>query len=257
VTTVATASWLVRLSPVREQTVRLVCLPHAGGGSSTFRPLSGALPAWVDVLAARLPGRESRRREAPVLDLDVAVSALLDELRVAPPLPTAMFGYCSGALLAHELAVRMSAEGRAPSVLFACASQAPHDYGRNRGVHAMSRAELVAYLRGMNVMPASILDNADLFDLFESAIRADFAMFETTNYRPTEALAIPLVAMGARGDSGVLFEDLIEWRHTGSGQFAVHMFTGGGHGFLTSAPATLASVVSAALAANAPAASTR
>lgn len=251
-TAVATARWLVRLSPVCEQSVRLVCLPHAGGGSITFRPLAGALPPWVDVLAVRMPGRESRRREAPVLDLDAAVDAVFGELAAAPRLPTALFGYCSGALLAHELAVRLCAVDRAPVALYGCASQAPHDYFRDRGVHKLPRPELIGYLRGMNVMPDSILDDAALFALFEPTIRADFAMFETNTYRVVDPLGIPVVALGARSDTGVVFEDLVEWRHVGREQFAVHLFTGGGHGFLTSAPDALAGVVAASLTAHAP-----
>jgi surfactin synthase thioesterase subunit len=252
VTAVATAPGLVRLSPARDQTVRLVCLPHAGGGGSTFRPLAAALPPWIDVLGVRLPGRESRRREPPISDFDVAVDAVLAELLAQPPLPIALFGYCSGALLAHEMAVRLCAAGRPPVALFGCSSQAPHDYGRDRGVHQLPRAELIDYLRGMNVMPDSILDDPGLFELFEPAIRADFAMVETSAYRATDPLPIPVAAAGARGDSGVLFEDLLEWRRTGSGQFAVHLFGGGGHGFLTSVPDSLAGVLVGALNAHAP-----
>jgi surfactin synthase thioesterase subunit len=252
VTALATAPWLVRLSAARDQTVRLVCLPHAGGGGSTFRPLAAALPPWIEVLGVRLPGRESRRREPPVSDFDTAVAAVLAEISARAPLPIALFGYCSGALLAHEIAVQLCAAVRPPVALFGCSSQAPHDYGRDRGVHQLPRAQLIDYLRGMNVMPDSILDDPSLFDLFEPAIRADFAMVETSLYRATDPLPMPVVAAGARGDSGVLFEDLLEWRRTGSGQFAVHLFSGGGHGFLTSVPDALAGVVVGSLNAHAP-----
>lgn len=243
--TIADPSWLVRLGPVRDHTVRLVCLPQAGGGSSTFRPLAGALPSWVDVQAVRLPGRETRRREPPLTDLDAVVDVLHDEL-VGSDRPVALLGYCSGALLAHELATRLAGNDRLGPV-FACASQAPHDYGRNVGVHTMDRVVLLDYLRGMNVMPESILGNADLFTVFEPAIRADFALFETTAYRPAPQLDVPVVAIGDRDDPGVTFADLLEWRQQAGGVFAVHEFVGGGHGLLTSSPQLLASVLTAFL----------
>ena len=46
---------------------RLLCLPPAGAGAQFFRGWSDALPDGVEVLALRLPGRESRLREAPIL----------------------------------------------------------------------------------------------------------------------------------------------------------------------------------------------
>ena len=119
-------------------------------------------------------------------------------------------------------------------------------------MHSLPRPELIDYLRGMNVMPDSILDDAALFALFEPTIRADFAMFETSTYRVVDPLGVPVVALGARSDTGVVFEDLAEWRHVGREHFAVHLFSGGGHGFLTSAPDALAGVVAASLAAYAP-----
>ena len=42
--------------------VRLVCLPHAGAGASSYRVWGRTLPADIGVCPVQLPGRENRGR---------------------------------------------------------------------------------------------------------------------------------------------------------------------------------------------------
>ncbi|MCA9540674.1 MAG: hypothetical protein KC620_17365, partial [Myxococcales bacterium] len=52
-----------------QATRRLICLPHAGGGSAAFARWRGALPADIELSALRLPGRETRLSERPLTHL--------------------------------------------------------------------------------------------------------------------------------------------------------------------------------------------
>src|SRR5687768_10201581 len=80
--------------------IRLLCLPHAGGGASAYRGWSDVLPPGIEVWSAQLPGREERIRDPPFVRLAPMVEEL--EHLLAPHLdaPFAFFGHSMGALVA-------------------------------------------------------------------------------------------------------------------------------------------------------------
>jgi medium-chain acyl-[acyl-carrier-protein] hydrolase len=235
--------WIVRLGQVTRPRLRLLCIPQAGGGPVTFRSLAPELPDDIELLALRLPGRESRRREAPLRDMGEAVSAVLAALAEYEDLPLALFGYCSGAYLMVELA-REILRARQPWLrrLFACGACGPAQVDRTRRVYAMQDAEFKDYLRASGIMPALILEDPSLFSIFEPAIRADFEMWETATYRPGPPMAVPITVIGGRADPVVEFEELIEWREHTAAEFTMRIFPGG-HGFFSTAVTALGAAV--------------
>jgi surfactin synthase thioesterase subunit len=239
--------WIARISPSARARIRLLCIPNAGGGTTTFRPLAGALPEQVELCAVRLPGRETRRREPSIRRMDEVVDALTGAMDDLKELPWALFGYCSGAITAFELAHHLRRTGRpAPAHLFACTAAGPRRTDRGRGVHGMSRADLVNYLRQFRVTPESILTEPSLFSIFEPGIRADFEAIETTTYQPEPPLDLPITVFGARDDTGVPFDELLEWREHTASEFALRMFPGG-HTFFSGDTGPLGRVLAADL----------
>lgn len=224
-----------RLGPAREARVRLLCLPQAGAGTAALRPLAGAIPGPVDLYAARLPGRETRRRETPYRRVDELVDDLMTALDEPADPPLALLGYCSGAFVAFELARRLVATGgAAPVSLIACAAPGPQMVDRTRGVHQMTRPRLMAYLREYEITPELILGDETLFEVFEPAIRADFELFEAAPYVPGPPLGLPISVIGGRDDRGVDFAELLGWRELTSGEFTLRLVPGG-HDCLTTA----------------------
>src|SRR6185437_15242868 len=65
-----TTPWLYRqpAAPPGSARMRLVCFPYAGAGPSVFRTWGSRLPTGVELVALRLPGRESRFTETPYTD---------------------------------------------------------------------------------------------------------------------------------------------------------------------------------------------
>jgi surfactin synthase thioesterase subunit len=220
-----------------------LCIPQAGGGPVTFHSLAPELPDDIELLALRLPGRESRRREAPVRDMGEAVSAVLAALQEYADLPLALFGYCSGAYLMVELAREIIRARRlALRRLFACGACGPAQVDRTRRVYAMPDAEFKDYLRAFGIMPALILDDPGLFSIFEPAIRADFETWESAPYVPGQPMAVPITVIGGRADPMVDFEELLEWREHTADEFTMRIFPGG-HGFFTTGVTALGAAV--------------
>jgi medium-chain acyl-[acyl-carrier-protein] hydrolase len=60
--------------------VALVCVPYAGGGTAIFRSWPKSLPS-VDVYVLGLPGREARFTEPPFTALDPLVASAVEAMQ--------------------------------------------------------------------------------------------------------------------------------------------------------------------------------
>src|SRR5258706_11576916 len=92
----------------------LVCLPFDGAGASFYRPWSSdAYRSRLRIVPLQLPGRERRVDEPPHRDVHAAVDELAADLPDALEGATrvALFGHSLGAVLAYELAHRVTAMG--------------------------------------------------------------------------------------------------------------------------------------------------
>ncbi|WP_138796198.1 thioesterase II family protein, partial [Escherichia coli] len=131
--------------PAAEPPTRLVCFPHAGGSAAYFHGVSRALSPAVDVLAVQYPGRQDRRHEPLIDSIDGLAARVREELAPWTDRPLALFGHSMGAMVAFEVALRLTADGAAPSVLFASGRRAPSRY-REESVHLHDDAGIMAEL---------------------------------------------------------------------------------------------------------------
>jgi surfactin synthase thioesterase subunit len=97
------ARWFLADLRRPRQEIQLLCLPHAGGGASTYRDWLATLAPDIDVVPVRLPGRESRIREPCVTDMSTLVADLTTAIRWANFGRVALFGHSLGAVIATKL----------------------------------------------------------------------------------------------------------------------------------------------------------
>ncbi|WP_181784834.1 thioesterase II family protein, partial [Pseudonocardia pini] len=102
----AARGWLRTPRPVPEAAVRLVCLPHAGGAASAYRPWLAVAPADVELTLVQYPGRQDRIREEPWRDAVAMARAIVEELR-GETRPLVLFGHSLGGTIAFEVARRL------------------------------------------------------------------------------------------------------------------------------------------------------
>ncbi|MQT78291.1 thioesterase II family protein, partial [Pseudomonas helleri] len=101
--------WLRVLRESQQARARLVCLAHAGGSASFFRPWLAHLPGDIDLLAVQSPGREERFNETHIRCLDSLAGHIGAALQTLPARPLLLFGHSMGAALAYAVAVRLQA----------------------------------------------------------------------------------------------------------------------------------------------------
>lgn len=224
--------WCRRFHPsAGRATARLVCLPHAGGSAAFYFPVSAALSPDIDVVAIQYPGRQDRRAERPVTDLQVLADRLHDVLRREPPLPLTFFGHSMGAVLGFEVTRRLEAAGHGPVHLFASGRRGPSTH-RDEKIHLLDDDGILEELRALNATPSSVLSDDELMRAALPALRADYQAAET--YRCPEGVTVecPISVLTGDDDPKTTLEESREWgRHT-AGAFEFHVFPGG-HFFLT------------------------
>ncbi|PRY44822.1 thioesterase II family protein [Umezawaea tangerina] len=222
--------WVRRYRSAPDAAVRLVCLPHAGGGASYYRPMAMALSPAVEVLAVQYPGRQDRAGEPFVADFAELVERTFAAVLPALGRPVALFGHSMGSLVAFEVAKRMEAEGIAPRVLFA-SSKRPPGQADPELPHTATDRELIADIAALNGTEERLLDNADIRELFLPVLRADLKALE--GYRPDgRPVACPVVALTGDDDDRVPVADAAGWERHTTGRFDLEVFPGG-HFYLT------------------------
>jgi medium-chain acyl-[acyl-carrier-protein] hydrolase len=220
-------AWLICPKPMPEAGLRLFCFPHSGGSAQIFSLWANGLPAGIEVCAVQLPGRGTRVGEAPFTRLAPLVTALAGALIPYLDKPFALFGHSMGALVAFELARELRRNFQpAPVHMFVSGHSAPHIARRAPALHNLPQAEFVRELGRLNGTPQQVLENAELMQLLLPALRADFEVCETYEYKPDRPLASPISAFGGLRDEEVTHSDLNAWSEHTSASFSVRMFRG-------------------------------
>jgi surfactin synthase thioesterase subunit len=223
---------------------RLYCVPPAGSGATLYLPWRAAMAGLFDVWPVQLPGRETRRSEAPVVRIEPLAEALADAIEAdgaAAASDFALYGHSYGALVAFET-VRILQARRAvlPLFLAASGSRAPHQGGRARIEGGRE------FLRAAGGTPPEVLENEEFMALILPALRADLEA-ESVYLRTSEArLQLPIAAFGGRADPFVAPEDVASWAAHTAQWCSVALFEGG-HFFLSEAAASVRGRLAAVL----------
>jgi medium-chain acyl-[acyl-carrier-protein] hydrolase len=225
--------WLSCFRPRPDATLRLLCLPYAGGGASVFRAWHEGLPPSVEVLAVQLPGRESRFREPPIRDLSELVPLLADALLPHRKAPFAIFGHSMGAAIALALCRELVRRRDAlPRHLFVSGRRAPDRPARLPPTyHLPDRDFLEAMVQRYNAIPQAVLAEPELVALFLPMLKADAALIEARELPEAPPLDCPITAFGSPDDTIAPPDDIEAWRSQTRAAFDTQFFPGG-HFFL-------------------------
>ncbi|KRE88754.1 hypothetical protein ASG87_09300 [Frateuria sp. Soil773] len=224
----ADSPWFRRYSPRPAASMRLVCLPHAGGSAGFFRAWAALLPDSIELVAVQYPGREDRLDERPMDDMHALVDAIAQAMPVLLDRPYLLFGHSMGAAVAHELCLTLHGRRqRLPAHLVVSAREAP---ARHHGgtLHRAGEDALRHELRRLGGTPAALLDCDEFCALLLPRMRSDYRLIET--YRPALATMPPLpLAISAfvgTDDHELASGDAEAWAQQTSQAFHLRRFAG-------------------------------
>ena len=226
----ANSRWLAFPSPRPDADVRLFCLPFAGAGANAFREWPSAFGPRVEIAAVRLPGREQRIREAPVIEPEHVAEAVAD----AADRPFAIFGHSMGARLAFEVVRELRRTGGPlPLRLYPSGINPPHlpTAGPFAGLSRASDEELLAGVAEGGGVPEAVLAVPELLSLFLPVLRADLTWVDDYVCADAPPLPVPVVAFAGDADPVAPPSRMDGWHGHTTGGFTLHTLPGG-HFFL-------------------------
>lgn len=213
---------------------RLICLPHAGGGTADFRAWRDHLPGTVDLCPVVLPGRERRLSETPPNRMPELVEAMLADLAsLLRSAPYAIYGHSMGAWLGFEL-IRAARRAHLPlpEHLIVGARRAPHVAGRHPPLsHLPDEAFVAAVQDRYGAIPEPVLQDRQIMALFLPALRADLTMLDHYEYVEEHPLPVAITALQGRDDALVDEAEVRAWSAHTSADFVMRTQFGG-HFFL-------------------------
>ncbi|GAA3031841.1 thioesterase II family protein [Streptosporangium longisporum] len=209
-----------------EASVSLICFPHAGGAAGFYLPVARVAPPGVEVLAVQYPGRQDRRAEKCVDDVEELADRIAEALRPGTGRPMALFGHSMGALVAFEVARRLEGQGTVPVGLFASGRRAPSVHRDDR-MHLRPDESLLAELRGLGGTAARVLGDDEFMRAVLPMVRSDYRAVETYRHRPGPKLSCPITALSGADDPKARPGDVRVWREHTEAEFEMRLFPGG------------------------------
>ncbi len=219
--------WIRRYGPSREGTPLLVCLPHAGGAATFYRPLADLVGAHAEVWSIQYPGRQDRLRDAfsdSMHDLVRSVAAAV--LVVAGERPVTLFGHSMGSLVGFEVARLLERAGRPARHLVASGRGAP-SIPFTGDVATGSDDDLVAELLRMEGTDPAVLGDRQLLELALPAVRADYRLIRGYAVEPDAVVRCPVTVLHGDRDPLAPPAEVARWRDHTSGPARVREFRGG------------------------------
>lgn len=231
--------WLVEVTKSNLSERVLYAIPHAGAGASAVKVMCRELADVLDSVAVRLPGRESLVSEEPLTDMEVLGELLAPQVAdFAGQRRILLYGHCAGAVVAYEVARRLSP--RQIDFLIVSAQEAP-DRIPAPGTWKLPGETFFAQVASDGYFPAEILRDPDLLELVEPALRADYQAVESYRGGITD-LKVPVVALRGAQDRLVSEDDMAAWGQVTSVGFRLETIAGG-HNLLSDAAAGVAEVI--------------
>ncbi|MEV7436681.1 thioesterase II family protein [Streptomyces griseoviridis] len=221
----APGRWFHRPLPRPDARLRLVCVPHAGAGAAVFRPWAERLAPDVELVAVRLPGRESRLREPPARHWPTLAQDLAAALDDQVPAPYVLFGHSMGAMLVYETVRRPLA--RPPEKVLLSGCRAPHVPRALPAIHALPPERFLAELGRLAATPAAVLARPALMELLEPVLRADIRLAETWHHPAPDPLPVPATVFWGTTDDVAPPDAVAAWRHLAPHGFGARPVEGG------------------------------
>jgi medium-chain acyl-[acyl-carrier-protein] hydrolase len=208
-------------------------MPFAGGGAAVWHPWAARLAGLAEIVALRLPGRESRLAEEMFRRLFALIPALIELIAPFASEDYALCGHSLGGLVMFELTRAMRMRGlRMPQALIVSGVRAPHHPADRPWLHPMNEKDFIAEVeRRYGPIPAEIRDHPEFLKLLLPVLRSDLEIYETYRYVPAAPLDVPILALGGTEDSIVTKSQVLDWSAYTTARFEADMLPGG-HFFL-------------------------
>ena len=180
---------IVRALDANKAEMRLICMPVAGGTSSSYDALASELPDTFETLALELPGHGKRIDEKPLDTVPEIVDDILMQLESCADRPYLLFGHSLGALMGFEVARKLVASGgryRLPQLLVCSGAPAPFHLKYGEMMSELPDYEFIRAYHTDSVRRGETPPTGDVLEKMIASTRADYVAVENYHYSEAE-----------------------------------------------------------------------
>ncbi|CAM3691039.1 Linear gramicidin dehydrogenase LgrE [Vibrio aerogenes CECT 7868] len=222
------SKWLKTFVPRPDASLRLICLPHAGGGASAYATWARLLPEHTELVAVQLPGREDRLAEPMIDSMTALVKILMPHLLRLNDKPYVLFGHSMGAVIAYEICQMMVKTAQQPPAHLIISGREAPRLSRNDNLHLVPDQALIEAIIRLEPQSKAVFDHPELAAISLPVIRNDYRLINGYQYQPdSQMLTLPLTAISGDDDPELLPGDMPAWQDVTDGHFSWHRFSGG------------------------------
>lgn len=217
----------VQLAYSVSATRSLVCFPFAGGSALSFVNWINAFRNTVNLYVAEPGGRGWRDGCPPAHDFLARVEEYARGICSLDSKELVLFGHSMGALIAFEVARRVTCKDRSRIVRLIVSSRGePCSFTEPP---PLEREAMVSYLKSLGGTPDFMFENEAVVDRLLMSVMEDFGCLRTYKFSPLESrFLVPISCLGGDHDVHVPFRSLLGWRSYTKGAFDLRL-TNGGH----------------------------
>lgn len=212
---------------MRKSKKKLFLIPFAGGGCTAFRDYEPLLKQTFELYPLELAGHGNRMAETLNESLFAMRNDLMQQVEEHINHDSIIYGHSLGALLGYLLILHLEqTKGIKPQHFIASGRSNPMVSPATIR-HNLPQKEFFNHLRNLGGMPSIFFEHAELFELFEPILRADFKAIETFDFTLKEKVHSNITVLYGLEDNFTL-EEAQGWKEfTHSKSFQLHTFQGG------------------------------
>ena len=222
--------WIAHERIKPEGKINLLCFAYPGGSASSFAPWKKKINEKINLIPILYPEREIRKKEKMQETFTEFINDFIKENEELFKLPYAFFGYCGGAVIGYEIAIKARRFfGKLPIWGIIASSEAP-EYLKDSLVpfpNGNEEKEMVDYLLSLKMFDENILKNRMFLDYYIPLLKADCKMLETYTYEEKEKLNCNLDILYGEDDQTVRFEKAKKWEMITLGKTNIEKRKGG------------------------------
>lgn len=211
-------------------TVKLFCLPYAGGSAAIYHQWKKYLDSNIQLCPLELAGRGKRFLEPHYDSIFNAVDDIYEQISDnLDDGPYAFFGHSMGALLSYELARKFCTSSHVKPVhLIVSGKNPPHISEAPKMYHALPENEFINKILRMGGTPPEVFQHQELLNLIIPLLRSDFRIFETYEFSEDQCeLNCGITVFYGAADEEISAEKMAEWRKYTRSDYQIRCFDGG------------------------------
>ena len=209
--------------------IKLFCLPHAGGSSVSFQRWKSKVNPLINVCPIELKGRGIRSNEAFYQNFEEAIDDIYNVLVSSIDGPYAILGHSMGSWLALELYYKLLQEKVSlPLHMIFSGNRAPYSERKEVIYHKLTSEEFRKAIQKIGGVSNEIFENQEIFSIFEPILRADFRMIENYCYKEkVNKIHCNMTIMTGKEDPKITSSDLIGWKKYAGANCDIFKLDGG------------------------------